>query len=610
MNDIMGWTKEDFLTSEPYESIYRLDDPFERGLALLKLQAEAKAVGVTNFKGLYNAFEKSVKKASGSIIADNTTNFPGQPIELDCGTWYADTTGIYQENTFGARVYACPHPIMPVERLVNVDTGNERLRLAYQKGTSPWRSLIVEKSVLASAAQVTQLAGRGIAVTSENAKMFIKYLAEVETLNYDRIPETRSIGRLGYIPDVGFSPYVQGLTFDGDANFKALYETVQKHGSFDGDGENCWLHAARWARRSSVTARLMLAASFASPLLSVIGALPFFVHLWGVDSGTGKTVALMLAASVWGNPALGKYIQSFNSTVVGQEFTAAFLNQLPLCLDELQLAKDSKGRTNFDVYKLAQGSGRTRGTKVGGVAVRPTWANAILTTGESPLTGTSDGAGAVNRVLDIECVSGSPAIPEGCGMWLSGLLKKHYGHAGRIFVETLYQSEDNQNEARRLYESFFQQLSARDTTEKQAMAAAAILTADTLVCRWVIPGEPPTSVDEIAQFLASKSSASAGQRGYEFVISWIAMNKTRFQYDADTPEIWGRLENDPQQITLCYVVSSKLRQALESEGFSANAVQSWMLSNGKIPRIDKGKKTVCTQRINGIPTKCVCVLIE
>ena len=88
------------------------------------------------------------------------------------------------------------------------------------------------------------------------------------------------------------------------------------------------------------------------------------------------------------------------------------------------------------------------------------------------------------------------------------------------------------------------------------------------------------------------------------------MNKTRFQYDADTPEIWGRLENDPQQITLCYVVSSKLRQALESEGFSANAVTSWMLSNRKIPKTDRDKKVVCTQRINGIPTKCVCVLIE
>ena len=86
----------------------------------------------------------------------------------------------------------------------------------------------------------------------------------------------------------------------------------------------------------STTARVILAASFASPLLEVLGALPFFVHLWGVDSGTGKTVALMLAASVWGDPAVGAYIKTFDATVVGHEKTAAFLNHLPLCLDELQ----------------------------------------------------------------------------------------------------------------------------------------------------------------------------------------------------------------------------------------------------------------------------------
>lgn len=44
-----------------------------------------------------------------------------------------------------------------------------------------------------------------------------------------------------------------------------------------------------------------------------------FVHLWGVESGTGKTVALMLAASVWGNPAIGQYVQTFNATQVGHE---------------------------------------------------------------------------------------------------------------------------------------------------------------------------------------------------------------------------------------------------------------------------------------------------
>ena len=34
---------------------------------------------------------------------------------------------------------------------------------------------------------------------------------------------------------------------------------------------------------------------------------------------THNTVSLMLAASVWGNPAVGEYINTFNSTSVGQE---------------------------------------------------------------------------------------------------------------------------------------------------------------------------------------------------------------------------------------------------------------------------------------------------
>ena len=187
----------------------------------------------------------------------------------------------------------------------------------------------------------------------------------------------------------------------------------------------------------STTAKIILAASFASVLLEPLNCLPFFVHLWGVDSGTGKTVALMVAASVWGDPAVGAYVKTFDGTVVGMEKTAAFLNNLPFCLDELQLAKDSKGRTTFDVYKLAQGVGRTRGNRSGGVDLTPTWRNCILTTGESPLTGTASGAGAVNRVIDIECKSAQAVIKD--GMRISSAVKRNYGFAGRKFVERLYQ---------------------------------------------------------------------------------------------------------------------------------------------------------------------------
>ena len=74
----------------------------------------------------------------------------------------------------------------------------------------------------------------------------------------------------------------------------------------------------------------------------------------------------MLAASVWANPAIGEYIHTFDSTDVGQEVSAGFVNSMPLILDELQIQKDRK---DFDkiVYRLCEGVGRVRGARTGGL---------------------------------------------------------------------------------------------------------------------------------------------------------------------------------------------------------------------------------------------------
>ena len=597
-----NYTKEDFLNSSvPYQEILSIEDPFVREQTTTKMMDYAKTVKVTNFKALLNRYKEAIKTASGIRVLNNATSFPGQPMELDIGKWIGDETGIYQETEKG-NLYACPHPILPVERLINVDTGDEKLRLAYQKGSGPWRSIIVEKRILSSASKVTDLASSGISVTSDNAKPFIRYIFETESLNYDILPERKTVGRLGHISGEGFSPYFDGLLFDGDANFRSLFDSVSSSGDYD-----AWKETAQWARRNSTTAKLLLAASFASPLLELLGALPFFVHLWGVDSGTGKTVALMLAASVWGNPAIGRYIKTFNATAVGCEKTAAFLNSLPLCLDELQLSKDSHGRSNFDVYQLAEGVGRTRGNRGGGVDLTPTWHNCILTNGESPLTGSSAGAGAINRVINIECRVGDPAVPAGCGMWLSNQLKKHYGHAGRHFVELLYGKETDQEEIHSIYEHLFNLLSERDTTEKQAMAAAAIMTADHLMCSWIFNGEEqPITADEMGQFLASKASVSLGQRAYDFLMDWIAANRPRFEFDGNTSELWGRIETG----YVC-ILKNQFDHVLSEEGYDPKAVLSWLNSEGKLAR-KSGDKThpnclTYRTRINGIPRPTICI---
>lgn len=593
MSEEWSFEKDDFLTTTPYEALYAYHkEPFTHAAKMEELAAYSVSKGFKGFKTMYKKYVESLKAQSGTIYIDNVTNFTNQPLELNAGDWEADDSGIFKKNGYNDEV-ACPHPIMPVERLVNIDTGEEKLQLAFRKGTI-WRKIIVSKTVLASSNKVTELAGSGIAVTSQNARAFIQYISDMENMNYYLIPEKKSIGRFGYIPDEGFSPFVDGLIFDGDVNFKAMFQTVRSRGS-----ETKWLETAAEVREMSTTAKIILAASFASVLLEPLNCLPFFVHLWGVDSGTGKTVALMVAASVWGDPAVGAYVKTFDGTVVGMEKTAAFLNNLPFCLDELQLAKDSKGRTTFDVYKLAQGVGRTRGNRSGGVDLTPTWRNCILTTGESPLTGTASGAGAVNRVIDIECKSAQAVIKD--GMRISGAVKRNYGFAGRKFVERLYQPGVIDQVSER-YRELFRILSDRDTTEKQAMAAAAIILADELACQWIFFGQQPLTIEQVSEFLASKAAVSAGDRGYKYLCDWVTQNSNKLCGRSENPniEVLGALEDGR-----AYIIRSVFERILQDAGYSTAAMISYLKQSNLIET--RGRANTKGKRINGIPTECFCL---
>lgn len=591
----MDYKKEDFVTPAPYEELYASSsDPFTHGIKTLEMSEYAASVGFKGFLGMYKKYVQSLKAQRNSVYVDNVTAFTGQPMELNAGDWKADDCGVVKQSGYQTEV-ACPHPVMPVERLVNIDTGEEKLKLAFKKGPI-WRKLIVSKVVLANSNKVTELAGSGIAVTSQNSRAFVQYISDLENLNYDIIPEKKSIGRFGYVPEEGFSPYVDGLIFDGDLNFKSLFNSVRTHGS-----EKAWFDIAREARNMSITAKIMLAASFASVLVEPLGCLPFFVHLWGVDSGTGKTVALMLAASVWGDPTVGQYVKTFDSTVVGMEKTAAFLNHLPFCIDELQLSKDSNGKSKFDVYKLAQGAGRSRGNRSGGVDATPTWRNCILTTGESPLTSQTSGAGAVNRVIDIECKSSNAVIFD--GMRVSSELKKNFGFAGKKFVEFIY-SEGMMDGIYKMYRSLFNDFAEKDTTEKQAMAAAAIIIADSIACNLIFGGEEePITVEQLSEFLASKAAVSAGGRAYNYLCDWAAQNASKLCGRSEqNMEVFGAIEDGK-----AFIIRSVFERVLGDAGYSTAATVSYLKQEKLI--VTRGRNNTRGKRINGVNTECFCLIL-
>ena len=597
---IPEFTWDDFTTTtKPFEFVaqYRNDD-----LQMSQLEAivakKAKSLGISNFKSMFKRFMKK-KYPRQKTIYTNLTEFSGQKLELSCGSYFCSDNGISIDNNrddYGIDV--CNHPIMPIQRLVNIDDNTEKLQIAYKKG-GRWREIIVDKETLASSNKILSLAKYGVAVNSENAKYLIKYLTDIEDLNYDILEELSSVGRLGWIEGKGFSPYVEGLVFDGTETFRHLFACIHPQGSFE-----TWLMLLRKIRKEkgSTVARIQTAASFASVLVEKCDCLPFFLHLWG-GSEAGKTVGLMLAASVWANPPVGEYIFSFNSTNVAQELNATFLNSLPLMLDELQIVKD---KNSFDkmIYTLAEGVGRVRGQKTGGLQKVGTWRNCIMTTGEFPINNASSGGGAVNRVIEIDC--------KGIKLFenhteVLDVINRNFGFAGKKFVQFLQETDINVIRARRkeIYEAL---LDNSDITEKQANSASLILLADELTERVIFMDGVRLTVNDIKPYLSTKDQIDQNRRCLDYIYEIIAVNGSKFAGEANSQEsllseTWG-----VSSIDTIYIIKSVFDKLLRDAGYNSTAFLSWAKTKEYI-KSSSGHNTV-TKRINGTVCRCVALLVS
>ena len=588
---IEEYTKEDFLDSDkPYEYVYLYkDNKFMQQKLITKMSEQAKRVGVRNFPTLYKAFLAGQPEGSANDVC-NYTDFPAQPLALPCGKWQCDFSGVRTLNEYGGVNWACPHPIMPVERLNNIDTGIEKVKIAFRREKG-WRTIIVERKTISTTNKITELADYGIAVTSETARNLVNYFYDIEQASGDLIPTRECVTHLGWI-DRGegaeFVPYVQDVVFDGEADYKKRYAAI----SLKGDYEEWLDFIDRNIRRNpDIIARIVFAASLASVLVKPLFCNCFWLHLWG-ESESAKTVLMMCAASIWGNPTISQYITTFNSTYVGNEKGAAFCGSLPYMLDELQIV-DKKDMDAL-IYMLTEGAGRSRGNKNGGLDLVPHWKNCTISTGEKPINSGRSNGGAVNRVLECECKNKFFEQPRKA----AAFVQQHYGIFGKIFVLTL-QKEGMIKHAEELLEKYTEELTSRKITQKQAQSAALILTADALAVELAFDEETQLTVDEIADFLKTKDEVSANPRAYEYVCEQVASNQMHFIPNDRPIDLWGVLDNNGG----VYIIKSVFMRLCDEGGFNAVPLLSWLNDRGLIER-SAGKNTIA-KRIGGVVTRCV-----
>lgn len=587
---------EDFEAGRVFEYVTSIKDPYGQGMEEERAAKVAGELGFKHFKKLLGLYRKSLRSISAQeIVGDGISEFEEQPFELATGEWQATENGVWKHGRNGP-VIACSHPIFPVQVLRSVDTRMVKIKLAYRTGSvgkKPWQHIVVPKSRISKASDIIALSDNDISVTSgERAQALVDYLRDVLDLNKDTIPEVESISRMGWNDDFnGFAPYIGCTAFDSADTFNSVYRELRQCGTLE-----AWMAEALEARTYSIAGRIALAASFASALVEPTGTLPFFIHFWAVGSGTGKTVAQMLGASVWGNPSVGGgYFKTFKGTTVGFEVMAGFLHSLPLFLDELQLSKDRQGKVAFNVYELAAGTGKARSNKQLGLDYTPKWDNCFITSGESPLTEYADGAGALNRVLDINC-TGKKLFRE--GRRTSNNLKRNYGHAGKIFVENLMLC--GLDGVRDLYEQIYAECVQGDATEKQAMAAALILTADKLATEWIFQDGRALTVDDITAFVRDEKEVSLTERGYEHACGWVASNANQFKEVVDRGARYGLMDEAHGRV---YIIRGVWDEMCAKIGISSKALLEGLKVKGLIETRKKGLTK--TKYMDGMSPNCV-----
>ena len=585
-----GITKTSAFEDDMFIDILSTEDTIDRAKYIEDVRKKCREVGrIREFENLLKAWitrNAQLMKQAGS----NNTAFTDAPLMLKCGKWTANDAGVsiaeVTKNGDIIKSVACPHPILPVSRFINIDTDTEKTKIAFFKDMR-WRDITVDNSIISNKSSITQLADRGIMVTSETAKDLVKYLMEATSLNMDAIPFYRSLSRLGWVGN-DFAPYDNTIKYDGDSDFQAIHDDVCEHGDY-----KVWLEHITELRQD-INIRLMLSASFASVLIEKVGALPFVLHLWG-ETGFGKTVSLMVASSIWGNSELGHLTRSMNATANSIVRTASFLYSIPFCADEMQQIKDRWGNYDNFIMFVCEGIDKGRARAKGGVEEQKTWRNAFIFTGEEPVTKANSGGGVKNRCIEIEVRD--KIIPD--GNKTANIVKENYGFAGKRFIE--YIQKLDVIKIKEEYKQIFSDiLKNADTTEKQAMSMALILLADKYACECVFEGSQPLRIEDIKTYLVSATVVNMPQRAYEWVVNWIAENKIRFTPDTDENKgaIWGRID-DYGDNPIVIVNKNVLIEAMNKQGFDFMACSRKWQAEGKLKLNSQGYITHQT-KVSGV----------
>lgn len=220
-------------------------------------------------------------------------------------------------------------------------------------------------------AQLLAEQGFSIAVTDSARLAFVQWLAEQKPNQRQRI-----VHKTGWHGDAFALP--DGTVLGAKAiNERLVLAGADPHSVARAGTARVWAQNLGTCLPDNPLLAFAVGVGLCAPLAALVKRPAPAIGFVGKSSG-GKTTALKVAASLWGDPA--SFVGTWRATANGLESVASMRNGLVLCLDELQ--QISGRELSSALYMLSDGAGKARSRRDGTARVRQTWAIAILSSGE------------------------------------------------------------------------------------------------------------------------------------------------------------------------------------------------------------------------------------
>ena len=345
-----------------------------------------------------------------------------------------------------------------------------------------------------------------------------------------------------------------------------------------------------------------MALGFSSALMPFTDLNTTIFHFFGKTS-KGKTRVLRAALSIW--PRVGSKEKTWEGTANGLEGEIAKSHSILMGLDELR--GDAAPDLPAIIYKFANGSGKARGKKEGGVHDRITWKTAVISTGEFSFAETVKTLGELPtggqgvRMLDIPAEGIYGVFDNLHGLetsddFVSRLdkgVKKASGPAGAAFVEQLLKlTEDG-------LEGLEEALEADIKTHNQALqmhlgvvagddktaeirrvitSFALVATAGEWATTWGLTGwKPGTTIDAVKtvarRWLDNRLAMPMDQaEAIEKVRDYLIANETHFIMLSDAQVEFNGEVAGYQDDTFFYVLPTTLTAIIGDRTKAANAL--------------------------------------